>query len=166
MSHDNEGIPMTTNASSESNGEAPPRRPNLLVLDDETSVRKLLVRLLARLGYEVHETSTVADALEMAQSLERLDVWVTDAHVEGEDASREVERFRRLHPHLAIVLVSGCEPEFERAAELDRQGVVFLAKPFSPAQLQESVDTALRHGVATSTVVPIAAESAAARRVR
>jgi two-component system OmpR family response regulator/two-component system phosphate regulon response regulator OmpR len=131
-------------------------------LDDETSVRKLLVRLLAREGYAIHETATLAEAYEVASSLERLDVWVTDAHVEDRDASREVERFRALNPHLAVVLVSGCEPDCDRADELNQLGVVFLAKPFTPVQLHEAVDVALRHGMAASTTVPLNADAAVA----
>ncbi len=152
-----------SNESREPNGGIPSNKPNLLVLDDEASVRKLLVRLLARDGYAVHETATIADAFAVAQSLERLDVWVTDAHVDESDASREVERFRALHPHLAVVLVSGCDPDIDRAETLERLGVIFLAKPFSPAQLHDAVDVALRHGVASSTTVPLIAERAAAQ---
>jgi CheY-like chemotaxis protein len=156
----------STNDSLEPNGAMSSTKPNLLVLDDEASVRRLLVRLLSREGYAIHETATIEHAYSTAQSLTRLDVLVTDAHVDGADASREVERFRALHPHLAVVLVSGCEPDSDRAEILERLGVKFLAKPFSPLQLREAIDTAMRHGVATSAVVPFVADSAAARRVR
>ena len=134
-------------------------KPRLLVLDDEAAVRKLLVRLLAREGYEISETATVDSAYEVARSLDRLDVWVTDAHVDGTDATFEVERFRALHPRLAVVLVSGCDPDARRAEVLDRLGVVYLAKPFTPAQLYDALGLAQRHGAATSTVVPAAAEA-------
>lgn len=143
--------------------ENPSPKPHLLVLDDETSVRKLLVRLLTRDGYEIHESATIQSAYAEALAVERLDVWVTDAHVDGSDASYEVERFRALHPRLAVVLVSGCDPDADRAEALQQLGVVFLAKPFSPAQLRDAVDLAQRHGAATSTVVPAVAESADAR---
>lgn len=133
------------------------RTPQLLVLDDEASVRKLMVRILAREGYEIRETSTVDEAYDAATSLERLDVWVTDANVDGSDASLHVERFRAIHPQLAVVLVSGCDPEAERHAVLTQQGVIFLAKPFTPAQLREAVDLSLRRGSTTSAVVCVAA---------
>jgi DNA-binding response OmpR family regulator len=152
-----------TKESLEPSRGIPSAKPNLLILDDEVSVRKLLVRLLARDGYAIHETGTVAEAYAVAQSLERLDVWVTDAHVEDSDASREVERFRALHPRLAIVLVSGCDPDIDRAEALDQLGVVFLAKPFSPLQLHEAVDLAFRHGMAGSTTVPLIAGNAVAQ---
>lgn len=133
-------------------------KPHMLVLDDEASVRKLMVRIMARDdSYEIHETATIEQAYEVAQSVARIDVWVTDANVEGSDASLEVQRFRALHPQLAIVLVSGCDPEPDRHAQLTQLGVVFLAKPFSPVQLRQAVDLALRHGQANSTVVASAA---------
>lgn len=151
---------MTSNHESvEPSGRLSKSQPTLLVLDDEVSVRRLLVRILAREGYDIHEAATVEDAYLAASNLRRLDVFVTDAHVDGRDATDEVERFRALHPHLAVVLVSGCEPEVERAIVLERLGVKFLAKPFNPVQLREAIDFALRHGAATSTVVPIIVES-------
>jgi CheY-like chemotaxis protein len=131
--------------------------PHLLVLDDEVSVRKLIVRILSRENdYIIHETSTVGQAYEAAQGLGRLDVWVTDANVDGSDATLEVQRFRTLHPQLAIVLVSGCEPEVDRRALLSDLGVIFLAKPFSPVQLRQAVDLAQRRGNSNSAVVSAA----------
>jgi DNA-binding response OmpR family regulator len=146
--------------------ESPSSKPNLLVLDDEESVRKLLVRLLSRGGYQIHESATIDQAYAKASELDRLDVWVTDAHVEGGDATLEVERFRAIHPHLAVVLVSGCEPDPDRLTLLNQLGVMFVAKPFTPAQLNEAIGAALRHGSATSTVVPILTEGAAVQQAR
>jgi len=150
----------------EPTAESHSSKPNLLVLDDEETVRKLIVRLLARGGYEIHEASTIEAAYAKARELKRLDVWVTDAHLESGDATFEVDRFRSLHPHLAVVLVSGCEPESDRQGTLDSQGVIFVQKPFTPAQLNEAIAAALRHGAATSTVVPIHTENVAAQRAR
>lgn len=148
---------ISTNDSSKNDVVQNESMPHLLVLDDEASVRKLIVRILARDNdYIIHETATVEQAYEAAQSLTRLDVWVTDANVEGSDATLEVQRFRTLHPKMAIVLVSGCEPEIERRAVLTDLGVIFLAKPFSPMQLRQSVDLALRRGNANSAVVSAA----------
>jgi DNA-binding NtrC family response regulator len=154
----------STNDSLEPSGANSETKPSLLVLDDEVSVRRLLVRLLSRDGYEIHESATIEHAYSTAHSLARLDVWVTDANVDGNDASAQVERFRALHPHLAVVLISGCEPERDRADRLELLGVKFLAKPFSQVQLREAIGTAMRHGSATSTVVPFVAETAFSRR--
>lgn len=148
---------MTSIKESFESDKTSTQKPQLLVLDDEASVRKLIVRILARDGYEIHETSTIAEAHAAAQSLARLDVWVTDANVDGSDASLEVERFRALHPNLAVVLVSGCDPEADRHAILTQLGVIFLAKPFTPVQLREAVDLSLRRGSTTSAVVCVAA---------
>jgi DNA-binding NtrC family response regulator len=130
-------------------------------LDDEVSVRRLIVRILARDGYIIQEASTVDEAMAKARDIARLDVFVTDAHVDGRDASADVEQFRAIHPALAIVLVSGCEPEFERAELLDQLQVKFLAKPFSPAQLRETVELAVRTRFTNSTVMSVAPDAAA-----
>ncbi|MGC4068322.1 MAG: hybrid sensor histidine kinase/response regulator [Polyangiaceae bacterium] len=131
---------------------------SLLVLDDEEPVRRLLVRLLVREGYSVVDSATLDQALERAKGMERLDVWVTDANVDGKDATFSVSKVRALHPTVAVVLVSGREPDNDRMEELAEQGVRFLQKPFTPAELREAIDTALRHGSATSAVVPLVSE--------
>jgi signal transduction histidine kinase/CheY-like chemotaxis protein len=132
----------------------------LLVLDDEDQVRRLMVRLLTREGYHVDEAATLRSALEKAKETARLDVWVTDANVGGTDATSAISEMRRMHPNVAIVLVSGREPDDEQMEILQNEGVTFLAKPFTPAELRQSIDQAYRHGLATSTVVPLASESA------
>jgi signal transduction histidine kinase/ActR/RegA family two-component response regulator len=134
---------------------------SLLVLDDEEPVRRLLVRLLLREGYTVADAATLDEAIERAKGMERLDVWVTDANVDGKDATFSVAKIRAFHPTVAVVLVSGREPDADRMEELSQQGVRFLQKPFTPAELREAIDTALRHGSATSAVVPLASEALA-----
>jgi signal transduction histidine kinase/ActR/RegA family two-component response regulator len=134
---------------------------NLLVLDDEEPVRRLLVRLLVREGYSVVDAATLDDAINRAKGMERLDVWVTDANVDGKDATFSVSKIRAIHPAAAVVLVSGREPDVDRMEELSQQGVRFLQKPFTPTELREAIDTALRHGSATSGVVPLASEALA-----
>jgi signal transduction histidine kinase/FixJ family two-component response regulator len=134
-------------------------KPNLLVLDDEETVRRLLVRLLTRDGYTITEASTLPEALKKASDAGRLDVWVTDANVEGTDATTGIAAMRELHPNLAIVLISGREPDPDRMEVLTAQGVRFLAKPFAPAELRQAIDEAYLHGSATSAVVPLPQDS-------
>jgi signal transduction histidine kinase/CheY-like chemotaxis protein len=133
--------------------------PKLLVLDDEEQVRRLMVRLLSRDGYNIIEAAGLREALEKAKSTDRLDVWVTDANVDGTDATDAVADMRQLHPNVAIVLVSGREPDQDKMDLLQEQGVTFLPKPFTPAELRQSIDQAYRRGLATSTVVSLSAES-------
>lgn len=129
--------------------------PHLLVLDDEETVRRLLVRLLTRDGYDITEAATLPAALQKASCAKRLDVWVTDANVEGTDATTGVVAMRELHPNIAIVLISGREPDADRMEVLTAQGVRFLAKPFAPAELRAAIDEACQHGSATSAVVAL-----------
>jgi two-component system cell cycle sensor histidine kinase/response regulator CckA len=142
--------------------------PTLLVLDDEEQVRRLMVRLLTRDGYNIVEAAELKDAFVKAKTTPRLDVWVTDANVDGTDATNYVSEMRELHPNVAIVLVSGREPEQDKMEELEKHGVTFLAKPFTPAELRQSIDQAYRRGLATSTVVSLSNDgsSVPGRQVR
>jgi two-component system cell cycle sensor histidine kinase/response regulator CckA len=142
------------NPSGQPNGNA----PTLLVLDDEEQVRRLMVRLLTRDGYNIVEAAELKDAIAKAKTTPRLDVWVTDANVDGTDATNYVTEMRELHPNVAIVLVSGREPEQDKMDELEKHGVTFLAKPFTPTELRQSIDQAYRRGLATSTVVSLSTD--------
>ena len=135
--------------------------PQLLVLDDEEPVRRLLVRLLGREGYIISEASNLDEALTKARALDRLDVWVTDANVNGVDATTAIATMRQRHPSLAIVLVSGAEPDSKHMAQLTADGVRYLAKPFTPADLRKAIEEAYQQVSATSVVVPLGGDQPA-----
>ena len=105
----------TTNAITAPPAQIPPlepatRRPPVLLVEDDRSLRRYLQVIIERAGYEVVVASDGLEAMKMALSCE-LSAVVTDAvmpHLGG----LELCRFLRRHPQLRslpIVLLSGVE---------------------------------------------------------
>ncbi len=131
--------------------EATPRPPavatggpqRILVVDDEGTVRNLVVRVLKNAGFEVLSASDLEEAVSIAAEVASLDGLISDVMLGAVDASGSLGRFREHHPNLAIVMISGYAPNPERLMQLAREGVGFVPKPFTPRVLTEAVRAAL-----------------------
>jgi two-component system cell cycle sensor histidine kinase/response regulator CckA len=115
----------------------------VLVVDDDVTSRAAMRRVLEHHGYTVIVAEDAPDALRM---LERthvpVDLLVTDVQMPGMNGDVLVARVRDAWPELPVVFVSG-EPSNVRLVQETSGQVQFLAKPFLPAELLETVREAL-----------------------
>jgi signal transduction histidine kinase len=119
---------------------------HVLVVEDEPHLRKLVVGVLNRLGYQVSEVGTAPEALGFfAGELPTPAMVVTDAVMPGGMTGLELAaRLIALPKPPRVVLMSGYSEEIAQRG-LDRlPGVRFLAKPFDLSALavliRESLD--------------------------
>lgn len=114
---------------------------NVLVVEDETAVRRLVCRTLERVGYHVFEAAN-ADAAEELWNLHKLDIdlLVTDLIMPGGKSGFELAReLTAERPDLPVVYMSGYSAEFvEKGRDLD-MGVNFVPKPFTSKSILEIV---------------------------
>lgn len=126
---------------------APPPRPDaaprrLLLVEDETPIRGLAERALARAGFEVMARDCAQAALEaVAGTEERLDGVVSDVVMPGMDGPALIAALRRRRPALPAVLMSGYVEASARPS-VAQPDVVFIAKPFSMRELVAIVEQA------------------------
>jgi DNA-binding response OmpR family regulator len=113
---------------------------SVLVVDDDDTVRRLMVRALKRAGYSVFgaEDAFVAQRL-FDEHRESLALTVTDMQMPGMDGSQLATELLTRDPNMRVLFVSG-----EQKEELLRQGLLtrdslFLRKPFTPKVFIESV---------------------------
>jgi DNA-binding response OmpR family regulator len=104
--------------------------PLVLVVDDDPSVRGLVVSLLRAENFEVVAAERSQDALVVAEQLERpLDLLISDVNLPGADGRRLALEISLFHPQMKVLYMSGVA----RSA-LDELGVMgggdFLEKPF------------------------------------
>jgi DNA-binding NtrC family response regulator len=120
----------------------------ILVVDDESSIRVALQRILQRAGYAVLTAEDGEDALRVArahaeQRAASVDLLLTDMVMPHMDGGRLVKQFTRLYPGAAVIRMSGyTESETTRAA-LSDASTPFLAKPFTV----EAVTTMVREAL-------------------
>lgn len=119
-------------------------KTNILVVDDEPDIRRLLQEILEDEGYAVHvaENGAVARQLRSAHKpdLILLDIWMPDE--DGISLLKDWLRDETLGP---VIMMSG-HATVETAVEATRLGAYdFLEKPLSMAKLLVTVERALEN---------------------
>jgi len=130
-------------------------RGTVLLVDDEDPVRRLAERALARAGWQVLAADSGEQALEVLRQRGAdsgpIMALVSDMVMPGMDGTTVMQEVRRLidQPDLPVVLVSGYA-ESPLRGELAGAKALFLAKPYSLADLVAAVGKAVRQHVESS----------------
>ena len=111
----------------------------VLVVDDESTVRRFAVRVLEREGYSTAEAQDGMEALELIkQGGASFEVVVTDIVMPRLNGVELMQTLSVSHPHLPVILISG----YATAALADR-GIAtpcaILPKPFPAERLLAEV---------------------------
>jgi DNA-binding NtrC family response regulator len=107
-----------------------PRR--ILVVDDEASIRTLLIDVFTEAGYEVHTAANATDAIALC-ALKCFDVLLSDVRLPGMNGHELVRKVVVQHPNVRCCLMSGLDLERESNGHMPRQ-CPFLPKPFRARQ--------------------------------
>jgi excisionase family DNA binding protein len=103
--------------------------PRVLVVDDEASIRDLLLKTLALADYEVDAAQDGRAALDRLRA-GTYDLLITDLRMPGVDGLTVIREARRYRPDLPIIIITGYSTE-EAAIEAIELGVAgYLTKPF------------------------------------
>jgi two-component system KDP operon response regulator KdpE len=118
------------------------RAARVLIVDDEASIQRSLVPLLASRGYDVESATSGHAALEAferaAPDVMILDLGLPD--LEGTEVCRRV----RSHSGLPIIVLSARGGEADKIAALDLGADDYVTKPFAPEELLARIRVALR----------------------
>ena len=109
----------------------------VLVVDDEDTVRSVLVRMLRSFGYESATACNGQEAVELFHEghddFRAVLLDLTMPELDGAETFREIHRLR---PELPVVLMSGYS-EQDAVAKFGAAGLAgFLQKPFQPDTLR------------------------------
>ena len=110
----------------------------VLVVDDEPTVRMLVVDVLEGLGYRALEAADGAAGLKVLNSNARIDLLITDVGLPGGMNGRQVaDAARSVRPDLRIMFITGyAENAVLSHGHLD-PGMQVLTKPFSMEALSQ-----------------------------
>jgi two-component system, cell cycle sensor histidine kinase and response regulator CckA len=119
-------------------------KATILVVDDEVSVRQLLVRQLRSENYDVLEAGYGLEALEVARSSsEPIDLVLSDIVMPGMIGTELAERLLAEHPGIRVVLMSAHAIGSWVAPRLQPHDVPLLAKPFDGRKMLAFVELVL-----------------------
>ena len=112
-------------------------KAQILLIDDESTVRDALGTVLLRAGYAVWPAPDGHEAMAILNRV-NVDLVVTDILMPEQDGIETILKLRRLQPRMPIIAISG-GGEILPAQYLHMAKVVgatrLLAKPFEPASL-------------------------------
>ncbi len=126
---------------------------NVLVVEDELPIRRLLRTTLRAQDYTVHEAASIAEALDIVQH-NKIDLIVLDLGLPDGDGI-EVIRAVRPTSQLPIIILSARNDERGKVAALDAGADDYVTKPFGAEELMARIRTAFRHHVQQQGGQPI-----------
>jgi two-component system KDP operon response regulator KdpE len=125
-------------------------KPDLLVIDDEVQIRRLLRLTLESAGYRVREAETGALGLNEA-AVQRPDAIVLDLSLPDMGGLDVLRRIREWS-HIPVLILSVRGDEADKVAALDAGADDYLTKPFGGAELLARMRVLLRRTQPTGEV--------------
>ena len=110
----------------------------ILVIDDETHIRKTTCMTLDALGHECVQVANGSDAIAHLQK-SSFDAAFLDLRLGTENGLDLIAKMITLEPKLAVIVFTAYS-SIDTAVEAMRRGAVdYLAKPFTPDQVRQSL---------------------------
>ena len=129
-------------------GELPRGRgETVLLVEDEPAILRLGRTMIERLGYTVLSAGTPGEAIRLAESnASAIRLLITDVVMPGMNGRELAERIMQIKPGLRCLFVSGYTSSIIAIRGVLDEGVRFLQKPFSMADLALKIRDALDAG--------------------
>lgn len=106
----------------------------ILLVEDETSIRKFIKTNLEREDYTVFEAASGEDGLEIAEQ-EKPDIVLLDIMLPGIDGFEVCDRLRKSFPNLGIIMLTAKAEDYDKIMGLQSGTDDYLTKPFNPTEL-------------------------------
>ena len=115
---------------------------SILVVDDDQEIRELLQAFLSRAGYHVRVAAD-GDGLRAALDEALPDLIVLDIMMPGDDGFTLCRRVRETSA-IPIIMLTASSDEADKVIGLELGADDYIAKPFSPRELQARIKALLR----------------------
>lgn len=124
----------------------------ILIIDDDEDLRLLARRALVKGGHRVLEADDGVAGLEAIES-QRPDLIVLDLNMPGVDGFEVLRRLRAddIGRSVPVIVLTAHGDEKSAQASFDLGATDFLAKPFTPPQLDARVRSCFAHGPRQAT---------------
>ncbi|HEX3088329.1 MAG TPA: response regulator transcription factor [Ilumatobacteraceae bacterium] len=123
-------------------------RPRVLIVEDDSGVRRALERGLARGGFDTIGAANAGDALEA----DDFDVALVDLGLPDRDGVELCRELRTRFPERPIIVVTGRDAELDVVDALDAGADDYVTKPFSLAVLTARIRRHLDRSSAVTVI--------------
>ena len=119
-----------------------PRRPRVLIVDDNAALVENLAEILEEAGHQVRSASTCATALEAAR--DGFDVALVDLRLPDGDGTALAPQLKAASPDGEVVLLTGFATLESAVAAVRAGACAYLVKPCATPELLVTVEQAMR----------------------
>jgi DNA-binding NtrC family response regulator len=141
------------------------KKKTVLIVDDEPSIHKALVRTLRREPYELLHAYDAAEAAAIIEQRAEIVLVICDHYMPGTHGLDLLRDLGNRHPELVTVLLTA-QADLELVMAALNEGHIsrFFTKPWDPDELRESLRGALAEAAGATEATP--AEKLAAQRLQ
>ena len=124
----------------------------ILLVEDDSAIRRSLKATLAALNFGIGESSSGEEALARLR-MATFDVVLMDLNMPGIGGVEACRRVRREFPHICILVVTVRDREEDKISALDAGADDYITKPFQIGELTARIRAVLRrsHSPAPAT---------------
>ena len=117
--------------------------PQILVVDDDVRLRRLIKKYLAEHGFDVYEAGNAAEARELL-ALFVFDLMIMDVMMPGQNGREFTQALRRQGEQTPILMLTAMGDIDNRLKGLEAGADDYLPKPFEPKELLLRVQSILK----------------------
>jgi signal transduction histidine kinase len=122
----------------------------LLIVDDDTSIRSLIIDTLQPLGYKVTDAGSAEEMLKLLAITDNTyDLLLTDMVMPGMNGKELARKVKEICPQIKVIFMSGYTIHMIANQSELKPGEVFIQKPLSPLNLAGRIREVLDNNIRT-----------------
>ncbi len=103
---------------------------NILIVDDEESLRLVLSKALKRTGFDCAGVENAEDALSLLQN-ESFDLVISDISMPGMDGIELLKKIKTTYPETDVIIMTGYASDYSYVDIMDAGASDYMTKPFN-----------------------------------
>ena len=119
--------------------------PNILIVDDEEHIRKIMTIMLGKHGYHCRAAASGEEALALIER-ENFDAVFTDMKMPGLDGLELLAHLKADHPELVVIMVTAFASVDTAISAMKAGAYDYVAKPFKEDEVILILEKALERG--------------------
>ena len=119
-------------------------RKTILVVDDDSSITRMAIKILEPLGHEVFIAANGKEALEISRKHgEKIDLLLTDVVLPIINGRELAQILQQERPGMQIILMSGYPANIIAPIDIIESNIHFIEKPLTRTTLTNLIQTTL-----------------------
>ncbi len=112
----------------------------ILIVDDNASIRQLIVETLKPLGYNCLEAASGEDAISVIRKYSgKIHLLLTDVVMPGMSGRELAEKIRKERPDVKVIFMSGYTEDIIAHHGVLEKGINYISKPLTPVTLTKKI---------------------------